>query len=119
LLEENVAKEMLSAFSSMNVNGDPLHSKEWVEERNLKLVQSMLELEHPTITDQMVGFLSTESVMGDLLQCMVVEDEGWKLGDPAVARMGVEQSSGKEMERSYKVAMLLSGDGEKREVRVV
>ena len=38
LVFENVSKEMMEAFTTMSVThgGDPLHSKEWVEEVSMR-----------------------------------------------------------------------------------
>ena len=103
---------MNAAFENMSVGGDPLHDKNWVEERNERLIFSMLDLDQPAITDQMVGFLGTDAVMDILLQCMVKEDFEWNAGDADVVRLGTDEAGWKDMERSYKVTMLLSGDGE-------
>lgn len=112
-----VSNEMSQAFKNLDISGDPLRDSEWIEKRNEKLIGQMLDLEKPIITEQMLDFLGQDSVMENMLQYLCREEKGWKAEDGQVKRLGIEDKGSKDMERSYKVAMLLSGDGTRAEPR--
>jgi len=63
-LSHDISSQIAEPFASLQVSlsnaseeENALHSKEWVEERNKKLIESMLGLENPEINQGMVDFL--------------------------------------------------------------
>jgi len=58
----DINKQIVEPFHEMlrersNNNDDALHSPEWTQARNIKLLESMLSLQNPEISQSMVDFL--------------------------------------------------------------
>ena len=54
--------DLQAAFKDLDLSADNLQTPNWVQHRNRALLHHLLSLDHPTLTDQMLHFLTKDTI---------------------------------------------------------